>query len=199
MAGGGHRRTKTHPIRKRGDHQDRANATDLLDYISASQPALQARLKLAYAEARDLVECRWEWIEAVAKALLQGKRLTKRKVGEIISRTTASGSRGNRAIVSGQFPRFGRDKERCLKKGATRSSLTRSLVTPTVVRCRYGQCDQWFASLINRATFKSGPTGSTKTIWFALKYMRSGPCRSFSRFTSMLVTCLLSGSVLLTM
>ena len=84
---------KHNPIRKRGDHQDRANATDLLDYISASQPVLQARLKLAYAEARDLVECRWEWIEAVAKALLQRKRLTKRKVGEIISRTTASGSR----------------------------------------------------------------------------------------------------------
>ncbi len=75
---------KHNPHRRRGDHRDRENATDLLGYISGLQAVLQARLNLAYAEAQELIDCRWEHVQAVAKALLEKKALTKSEVREII-------------------------------------------------------------------------------------------------------------------
>ena len=75
---------KHNPECRRDDRQDRGNATDLLDCISSSRAVTRARLNLAYAEAKDEVEHRWEWIDAVAKALLQRKHLTKHEVEDIV-------------------------------------------------------------------------------------------------------------------
>ena len=67
------------------------------------------------------------------------------------------------------------------------------------VRVGHAAATYGFASLINWATFEPVPTGSTKTICLAFRYMRSGPCSSLPRFTNTFVTCLLSGLVLLRM
>src|ERR1017187_1056577 len=55
------------------------------------------------------------------------------------------------------------------------------------------------ASVMSCATFESAPTGSTKTMLLAFRYMRSGPCSSLPRFTSMFLFCLVVGSVWVTM
>jgi ATP-dependent Zn protease len=77
---------KFHPRRRFGGQGDLSNAADLLSYISGSKEVVQARMNVAIRCARDLVNCRWKEITAVATDLLEKKTLTGREVKEIIVR-----------------------------------------------------------------------------------------------------------------
>jgi len=56
----------------------------------------------------------------------------------------------------------------------------------------------YFACAISCATFELVPTGSTRIIWLGFRYMRSGSCSSFPRFTKILLVCLVCGFVCVT-
>jgi ATP-dependent Zn protease len=77
---------KFHPRRRFGGHRDLNDAANLLSYISGSNEVVQARMNVAIRCARDLVNCRWKEITAVATDLLEKKTLTGREVKEIIVR-----------------------------------------------------------------------------------------------------------------
>jgi hypothetical protein len=75
---------KFNPRRRFGGQNDLHQAVELLGYISGSNEVTQARLNVAHAHARDLVNCRWEEITAVATALLDRKTLTRDEVRQAI-------------------------------------------------------------------------------------------------------------------
>jgi ATP-dependent Zn protease len=66
--------------RRLGGHSDLLRAFDLLEYISTSVEQFDARLRVAYVGARDLIEDNWPSVQAVAEELLSKKTLSADEV-----------------------------------------------------------------------------------------------------------------------
>jgi ATP-dependent Zn protease len=70
--------------RRFGGHSDLLHASDLLEYISTSVEQFDARLRVAYVGARDLIEDNWPSVQAVAEELLRKKTLTADEVASLV-------------------------------------------------------------------------------------------------------------------
>ena len=83
MAGDAAQR-RFHPRSRFDGCSDVLNASDLLDYVSSSPGVLNARLRVAFLEAKALVEFRWDWITAVATSLHDKRTLSQKDVLSLI-------------------------------------------------------------------------------------------------------------------
>jgi hypothetical protein len=70
--------------RRFGGHSDLLQASDLLEYISTSVQQFDARLRVAYVGAHDLIEDNWPSVQAVAEELLRKKTLTADEVASLV-------------------------------------------------------------------------------------------------------------------
>jgi ATP-dependent Zn protease len=70
--------------RRLGGHSDLLQASDLLEYISTSVEQFDARLRVAYVGARDLIEDNWVSVQAVAEELLRKKTLSADEVAKLV-------------------------------------------------------------------------------------------------------------------
>jgi ATP-dependent Zn protease len=70
--------------RRFGGHSDLSHASDLLEYISTSVEQFDARLRVAYVGARDLIEDNWPSVRAVAEELLRKKTLSADEVAKLV-------------------------------------------------------------------------------------------------------------------
>lgn len=68
------------PRSRYGGHRDIQDAIDLLDYVSSSSEVSNARVRVAFLEARALVECHWDRIRAVATSLYDKRTLSREDV-----------------------------------------------------------------------------------------------------------------------
>jgi hypothetical protein len=83
MAGDAAQR-RFHPRSRFGGSRDIQDASDLLDYASSSPEVSNARLRVAFLEAKALVEFRWDWIIAVATSLHDKRTLNREDVLSLI-------------------------------------------------------------------------------------------------------------------
>jgi ATP-dependent Zn protease len=67
-----------------GGHSDLLHASDLLEYISSSVEQFDARLRVAYVGAQDLIEDNWESVQAVAEELLRKRTLSADEVAKLV-------------------------------------------------------------------------------------------------------------------
>ena len=65
-------------------HSDYSNAFDLLEYISTSLEQCEARLKVAYVGAQDLIEDNWPSVQTVAEELLRTRTLSANKLANLV-------------------------------------------------------------------------------------------------------------------
>jgi ATP-dependent Zn protease len=70
--------------RRFGGHSDLLQASDLLEYISTSVEQFQARLRVAYVGAGDLIEDNWPLVQAVAEELMRKRRLSSNEVEKLV-------------------------------------------------------------------------------------------------------------------
>ena len=60
------------------------HASDLLEYISTSVEQFDARLRVAYVGAQDLIEDNWSSVQAVAEELLRKRTLSADQVAKLV-------------------------------------------------------------------------------------------------------------------
>jgi hypothetical protein len=60
------------------------HASDLLEYISTSVEHFDARLRVAYVGARDLIEDNWPSVQAVAEELLRKGTLSSNEIEKLV-------------------------------------------------------------------------------------------------------------------
>ena len=60
------------------------HASDLLEYISTSVEQFDARLRVAYVGAQDLIEDNWSSVQAVAEELLRKRALSADEVARLV-------------------------------------------------------------------------------------------------------------------
>jgi ATP-dependent Zn protease len=70
--------------RRFGGHSDLLQASDLLEYISTSVEQFDARLRVAYVGARDLIEGNWPSVQAVAEELLRKRTLSSNEIEKLV-------------------------------------------------------------------------------------------------------------------
>jgi len=70
--------------RRFGRHSDLLQASDLLEYISTSVEQFDARLRVAYVGAHDLIEDNWVSVQAVAEELLRKKTLSADEIEKLV-------------------------------------------------------------------------------------------------------------------
>jgi ATP-dependent Zn protease len=59
-------------------------ASDLLEYIPTSVEQFDARLRVAYVGARDLIEDNWPSVQAVAEELLRKRTLSSNEIEKLV-------------------------------------------------------------------------------------------------------------------
>lgn len=70
--------------RRFGRHSDLLHASDLLEHISTSVEQFDARLRVAYAGAQDLIEDNWVSVQTVAEELLRKRTLSADEVAKLV-------------------------------------------------------------------------------------------------------------------
>jgi hypothetical protein len=80
---------KFNPKRKFGGWGDIQTASAMASYVSSSAEVIQARLHLAKMRAKDIVDCRWDFIEVLAATLMENKTLKPGEVKQVFSSTSA--------------------------------------------------------------------------------------------------------------
>jgi hypothetical protein len=78
---------KLAPRSRYAAHSDLDNAASLIGCISGCHKILNARLRAASLQARNVVNDNWEEISAVASALMEHKTLTPKQVKEVIGQS----------------------------------------------------------------------------------------------------------------
>ena len=70
--------------RRFGGHSDLLHASDLLEYIATSVEQFDARLRVAYVGAQDLIEDNWSSVQTVAEELLRKQTLSTDEVAKLV-------------------------------------------------------------------------------------------------------------------